>query len=54
VVRSQTAGGNYAVYVRMMLEFLIPGVQDAEESDLRAETARIAGDLEQRLGTRPE
>src|SRR5579859_2481847 len=46
VVRSQTAGGNHTVNVRMMLEFLIPGVQDTEESDLRAETLRIAGDLE--------
>ena len=31
VVRSQTAGGNHTVDVRMMLEFLVPGVQDAEE-----------------------
>jgi hypothetical protein len=37
VVRSQTAGGNNTVNVRMMLEFLVPGVKDAEESDLRAE-----------------
>ena len=27
--------------VRMMLELLIPGVQDAEESDLRAEVLRV-------------
>jgi hypothetical protein len=26
VVRSQTAGGNHTVDVRMMLEFLVPGV----------------------------
>ena len=40
--------------VRMMLEFLVPCVQDAEESDLRAEVLRIAGDLKQRLGAGPE
>ena len=36
--------------VRVMLEFLVPGVEDAEESDLGAEALRIAGDLKQRLG----
>ena len=46
MVRSQTAGGNHAMNVRMMLQFLVPGVEDAEEPDLRAETFRIAGDLE--------
>ncbi len=40
VVRSQTSGGNHAVDVRMMLEFLVPGVQDAEETDLGAEALR--------------
>jgi hypothetical protein len=40
--------------VRVQLKFLIPGVKDAEESDLRAEVLRIAGDLDQRLGTGPE
>src|SRR5216684_5888309 len=54
VVRSQTAGGNYTVNVRMMLEFLVPGVKDTEESDFRAQMFRIAGDLQQRLGTGPE
>src|SRR2546426_848222 len=34
VVRSQTAGGNYTVDMRMMLEFLVPGVEDAEETYL--------------------
>jgi hypothetical protein len=40
--------------VRMMLQFLVPCVQDAEEPDLRAEAPGIAGDLEQRLGAGPE
>src|ERR1035438_7798060 len=54
VVRRQTAGGNHTMNVRMMLEFLVPSVENAEESDLRAEVPRIAGDLDQRLGAGPE
>jgi len=54
VVRRQTAGGNNTVNMRMMLEFLVPGVKDAEESDFRTEALRIAGDLQQRLGARAE
>jgi hypothetical protein len=38
----------------MMLEFLVPGVQDAEESDLRAQALGIAGNFEQRRGAGPE
>ena len=38
----------------MMLEFLVPGAKDAEQSNLRAEALGIAGDLEQRLGAGPE
>ena len=37
--------------VRMNLEFLIPGMQDTEETDLSAEMLRVACDFEQRLGT---
>ena len=54
VVRRQTAGGNNTVNMRMMLEFLVPGVKDAEESDFRTEALRIAGDFQQRLGARAE
>ena len=52
--QGQTAGGNDTVNVRMMQEFLVPGVKDAEESDLRAEVLRIAGDFHERLGAGPE
>ncbi len=38
----------------MMLEFLVPGVQDAEETDLGAETFRVACDLKQCFGAGPE
>ena len=40
--------------VRMMLEFLIPGVKNAEEPDLGAETLGIAGDLDQGCGAGAE
>ena len=54
MVRRQTAGWDNTVNVRMMLEFLVPGVKDAEESDFRAEALGIAGDFEQRLCAGPE
>src|SRR5260370_41523775 len=38
----------------MMLEFLVPGMQDAEESDLSAEMLGVSGDLEQLLGAEAE
>ncbi len=50
MVRGQTAGWDNTVNVRMMLEFLVPAVEDADETDLGAETFRIAGDLKERLG----
>src|SRR5260370_33592180 len=37
--------------VRVMLEFLIPGVEHAEEADLGAEMFGITSDLEERFGT---
>ena len=40
--------------MRVRLEFLVPGVEDAEEPDLGAETLGIAGDFDQRLGAGPE
>ena len=54
VIGSKTAGGYHTVHMRMMLELLIPGVKDAEESDFRAKLLRVAGDLKQRLGAGPE
>ena len=50
VVRSETAGGKHAVDMRMMLQTLIPGMEHAEEADLRAQMPWIAGDLQQGLG----
>ena len=51
VIGSETAGGEYAVDMRMKQQSLIPGMEHAEEADLRAEVPGIAGDLEQSLGT---
>jgi hypothetical protein len=49
VVRGQTSSGDHTVNVRMMLELLIPGVQDAEKSDLGAEMLRISSNLHEGL-----
>ena len=38
----------------MMLEFLVPGMQHAEESDLSAEMLGVSGNLNQRLGAEAE
>ena len=51
MIRSETAGGEYAVDVRMMLQSLVPGVQHAEEANLGTEMPGIVGDLEQSLST---
>ena len=40
--------------MRVLLELLVPGVQDAEEADLRAEVVGIARDLKQCFGAGPE
>ena len=47
VIPSETAGGEDAVDMGMMLQSLIPGIEHAEEADLRTEVTRIAGDLQQ-------
>jgi hypothetical protein len=40
--------------MRMMLELLIPGMKNAEETDLGAEMPGIFSDFQKRLGARPE
>jgi len=40
--------------VRILLQFLIPGMEHGEETDFGAEMAGIAGDFEQGLGTGAE
>src|SRR5665213_152753 len=54
VTGCETAGGDHAVNVRMMLQSLVPGMEHAEEADLRAKVSRIACDLKQSGGTGSE
>ena len=54
VIRRETASRNDAVNMGMMLQFLVPGMQDAEESDFSAEMLGVSGDLDQRLGAEAE
>jgi len=51
VIRSQTAGGKYAVDMGMMLQPLIPGVEHAEETYLGSKVPGIVSDLKQGLST---
>ena len=46
-VRSEAAGGEHAVDMRMMLQSLVPGMEHAEEADLCTEVTGIASDLQQ-------
>ncbi len=54
VIVGEAAGGHDAVNMRMVLQLLIPGVEDAEETDLGAEVPGIRGDLDQCLGAGAE
>ena len=51
MIGSETAGGEHAMNMGVKLQSLVPGVQHAEEADLRAQMTGIAGDLEQRCST---
>ena len=51
MVRGEAAGWNQAVDMRMEEQVLPPGVQDADESDLRAESFGLSRDLEHGRGT---
>src|ERR1700730_15236197 len=51
VIRTEAADGKHAVEMGMMLQALIPRIQHCEETDLRTEGTRIAGDLQQGLST---
>src|SRR5277367_5585617 len=50
MIRSETAGGNHAVDMGMMLQSLVPGMEHSEEADLGSKVPRIAGDLQQGFG----
>ena len=52
VVAGETAGGHDTMNMRMVLQLLIPGMEDAKETDLGAQVSGIGRDLDQRLGAR--
>jgi hypothetical protein len=54
VVGGKAAGRNYTMDMGMMLQFLIPTMEHAEEADFGAEMAGIARHFQQRFGTAPE
>jgi hypothetical protein len=47
LVGGESTSSDYAVNMRMMLQSLIPGMEDAEEADPGAPVTGIAGDLQQ-------
>jgi len=51
VARSETAGSQHAMDMRMMLQPLVPGMEHAEEADLGSQVAWVAGDLQQSCST---
>ena len=54
VIGRQAAGRHDAVNVGMMLQLLVPGVQDTEEADLGAEALWVCGDLQKCLSAAAE
>jgi hypothetical protein len=46
-IKCKAAGGNDVVYVGMNLEVLSPGMEHAEESDVRSQAFWIAGKFKQ-------
>ena len=54
VIPRQAAGGNHTVNMGMMLEFLIPGMEDTEEADLGTKMFGIGGNLDQGLAAATE
>src|SRR6266702_540950 len=51
VVRRQPSSSQDTVSMRVKVQTLIPGVQDAEEADIRPRMTWVAGHFEQRLRT---
>ena len=52
VIGGETSGRDHAVDVRMQQKILAPGVENADNADLRAEVLGIGGDLQRGRGTR--
>jgi hypothetical protein len=54
VIAGESAGGEDTVDMGMKLEFLVPGMEHAEEADLGSEMGGIVRDLQQGFGAGPE
>jgi hypothetical protein len=50
-IERESASGDDAMQVGMMLQVLSPGVQDTEQSDIGSQVLRVASDFEQRCGS---
>ena len=50
-IARQAAGGNDAMDMRVKAQFLVPGMENAEETDLSAEMFGIAGDFQKGFRT---
>src|SRR6266849_9801318 len=54
VIDRQPTSRHHAMYMRVKFEFLTPGMQHAEEADLRTEMLGIAGNFEKGFRTGSE
>jgi hypothetical protein len=54
MIARQTAGSDDAVNVGMLLQFLIPGMENTEEADLGAEVPGVCGNFDESLCTAAE
>ncbi len=54
LIAGESAGGNDTVDMGMQLDFLIPGMEHAEETDLGAEMSGVASDFEKSFGAGPK
>ena len=54
MVAGQTAGSDDAVNMGMMLQLLIPGMENAEEADRGAEASGVCGNFDESLCARAE
>jgi hypothetical protein len=54
VVGRESAGGDHTMDMRMMLQLLVPGVEDTKEANLSAQVPGMASDFQQGLGAGAE
>jgi len=54
VITGEPAGGDDTVGMGMKLEFLVPGMQHAEETDLGSERGGVTSHFQQGLGAGPK